>query len=535
MNKSISYIIILTVGIVLLLPSCGDFLEERSQNQAYVENATDLNELLIGEGYLTGGYSLDTTYSRTYTYWSNLCSKTNLTHFAIVHIMDDDTEEAASGSRGTSNANYVRMKYANFHHWQADPAFDANNAEIKDQNWTESWKRINAMNSIIYQVSQLTGGDENEAQLRRKVEGEARFLRAQYYFWMANLYGQPYCKTTASTDPCIPFKITEAVEDHYFSRATSQIVYEQMVTDLTIAAKYLRGIIQPTKYRTNQTAAYTLLSRVYLYMERYEEAIAAADSALQNNSYSLLNFNDIERNSVVYIDSPEVIFTHGSNDIPVLLGPTIQNSPTNYTNSYSASEDLLAQYDPTDLRLERFFFKRGTGNVESTSRTGIGMRCIKTWSSLEEVSDRFAIRLPEAYLNKAEALACLNRETEAIATVNELRSKRFAIAPTITKTGDELIQFIRDERRRELCFEGHRWFDLRRYAVNTRCPFTKSIRHKSFTIDGTNAVEEGYYELKPYPEDKAAYILPIPQDAIDFNKGELSNEPRNQRELQHNN
>ena len=78
----------------------------------------------------------------------------------------------------------------------------------------------------------------------------------------------------------------------------------------------------------------------------------------------------------------------------------------------------------------------------------------------DEIGMDFLIRLPEVILNKAEALAMLTRDGDAKTELEKLRSKRFAAAPSVTATGEALIDFIRDERCRELCFEGHRWFDL---------------------------------------------------------------------------
>lgn len=58
--------------------------------------------------------------------------------------------------------------------------------------------------------------------------------------------------------------------------------------------------------------------------------------------------------------------------------------------------------------------------------------------------------------------------TIALNAVNELRKKRISEEKYKDKSGlsgDELLEFVRNERRRELCFEGHRWFDLRRYGM----------------------------------------------------------------------
>ena len=80
-----------------------------------------------------------------------------------------------------------------------------------------------------------------------------------------------------------------------------------------------------------------------------------------------------------------------------------------------------------------------------------------------------AFRLAEAYLNAAEAAVMNKQEALARTLIEELRQKRFneenytPIDPTLT--GDALLERIRLERRLELCFEGHRWFDLRRYGM----------------------------------------------------------------------
>ena len=527
MKKIIVYMVLLCS---MAFMACGDFLEEYSQNQAYVEKVVDLDELLIGEGYWPvrcGNYEVDTSNADMVSYWSSVTLVLNQ-YFVFVHLMDDDATEylsytgTSTAGIGTSEKNYVRMKAAHAHHWQPDPLLDANNEEIEDKNWSSIWSRIAAMNSVIYQVGELRSGEDDQ-QLCDRVEGEARFLRAQYYFWMANLYGQPYRKATAATDLCIPLKTTGDIEDRLFSRATEAEVYGQMVADLEAATVLLRGVEQNTKYRTNQ-AAFALLSRVHLYMENYEAAIACADSVLKNNAYELLDLNAYKEGSAVYVSSPEVIFTHAPNMMCVIQSPHYQpNTVMSYASCYTSSDDLMACFDEDDLRRKAFFIER--------KAPGTGYMCVKTQHYDEHVSDFMAIRLPEVYLNKAEALALLGRDADAIATVQELRSNRFATPSSITASGDELVNFIRDERRRELCFEGHRWFDLRRYAVNSVCPFEKSITHVSLAFANGMTYTEGYYVLNPYSQDKAAYVLPIPTYAIEFNEGNLTNEVRPQREM----
>ena len=525
MKKEILYIGLLC-GFLLGFSACGDFLEEHSQNMAYVKSVTDLDEILIGEGYWPSNVNmyLDTTYDDVITGWGQVTANMK-TFFPYIHLMDDDVSEYLYGNGGgNSEKNYPRLKAAHVHHWQSDPFLNAENVEIKDENWSTVWRRIAAMNSVIYQLD-LVRKQGDDPQICNRVEGEARFLRAQYYFFLANLYGRPYCKATATTDLCIPLKTSEDIYMDYFARATSSAVYGQMVEDLQRATVLLRGTEQTTKYRTNQTAAFILLSRVHLFMENYEAAIACADSALANREYRLRDLNEYTGGSAVYVNSPEVVFTHSQNMMAVLHGPVYARGK--YASSFTSSDDLIRSFDGKDLRLKAFFMQR--------SALGDGYRCVKTRLIDEGVSDILAIRIPEAYLNKAEAQALLGLDAEAINTVNELRSKRFATEnlSAITENGEALVNFIRDERRRELCYEGHRWFDLRRYAVNSVHPFEKEIRHVSYAYtEGSNEVySAGTYVLKPYSQDMAAYILPIPKYAIEYNEGLLTNEIRPEREM----
>ena len=111
----------------------------------------------------------------------------------------------------------------------------------------------------------------------------------------------------------------------------------------------------------------------------------------------------------------------------------------------------------------------------------------------------------------------LGREAEAISTLQELRSKRMSDAGTINETGEGLIKFIRDERRRELCGAGQRWFDLRRYAVHPTYPEKTTIKHDYYEWDNGTAVLKKTYVLGEYPED-GGWLLPMPSYALESNE-----------------
>ena len=520
-------------GFVVLFfgfSSCSDFLEEYSQNQVYATSAEDLNELLAGECFLPW-MSYISIYSQV------TMSSVSSYNWPWLHVMDDDSEEFLVGELAVDQAS-PRNVFAPFHRWQSDPFTTIEDKQWRDEDWSHLYERIAVLNNIIYYANEFRDTEE-DLELLSQVEGEARFLRASYYFLLVNIYGKPYNKSTAYEDAGVPLKTSEVIEDIYFTRSSVGAVYEQIVRDLQDAAKCLEGVVPVSAIRVGSAAVNALLSRVYLYMEEYEKAIDAADMVLlANYSYNVFHLNTWEAGqNVISSSSVETIFHQGGNSVPVVFlndSTNSWNGDDRRASSFQVSDDLLSCYESGDLRRTAFF------RFSTKTRATLPDK-YKTWRTVsndpEQVGEDFLIRLPEVILNKAEALAMLNRDDEAKTELEKLRSKRFKAEDLqpVTETGEELVNFIRDERRRELCFEGHRWFDLRRYAVNSIYPLKSdfSIRHTNYTYDANSQswYRNGYYELGSYQTDEAAWIVPIPNYAIEFNQGNLTNEVRPEREL----
>ena len=524
MNK-LNNILLATI-VALGMSSCSGFLEEYSQNLSYAKTAQDLNELLIGNGYMENN---STSVGYYVTLWA--MGTTGEPNFPWIHVMDDDSEEFIAGGPYDYSLNTAINNLSGFFRWQDRPFKRLDGVSLTDITWKRCYAHIAAVNAIIYKAEEFrTKGVDKDIALLNKVEGEAYFLRAGYYFLLVNIYGQPYAKATAATDLGVPLKITETVEDKYFSRTAVGPVYDQIVSDLKTAAGFLDGIQQPSIYRANQTAAYILLSRVYLYMEQYDLAIQAANSAIANGAYTIRDLNNfVTGTDFTSKSSPETVFSQGGYAMNLIQADDQTNTYfPNMSHSYKVSGDLLSQYTATDLRPKAFFRASTVNKVMQSSK-----QIVPAAATYTLISDNFLLRIPEVYLNKAEAQAMLGQDGPAKETLQELRSKRFKPADltTITATGASLVDTIRNERRRELCFEGHRWFDLRRYAVNSIYPFSKFIKHEVNAYNGGVNYIAGFYELKPYAQDEAAYIIPIPDYAITFNNGALTNFERPVRSI----
>ena len=140
------------------------------------------------------------------------------------------------------------------------------------------------------------------------------------------------------------------------------------------------------------------------------------------------------------------------------------------------------RYDDKDMRLALWF---------STDRLVILKKNVESYAPTN------TIRISEAYLNRAEAYAQLEKLTEGLSDLNELRRHRILDYQDISlQDSKRLLEEVRLERRLEFCFDWHRWFDLRRYGM-------PSISHDYKSKAGMPWVR---YTLR---EKDPLYTLPI--------------------------
>ncbi len=505
MKRNIVYII----ALLTICTACSDFLEEQSQDLTYATSCKDLEELLIGSGYMKQINAKD-------HYALKVTNETSSAYFPWIHVMDDDTEEYVYGALAGSTT-WSRELIGGFHRWEKDPC-NVEGEFYEDITWKRLYRHIGVMNVILDKADEFGSDPEEE---RNRVKGQAYFLRAAYYYLLVNFYAKPYSVASASSDPGVPLKLTSWVEDKNWSRSPVDSVYNQIVSDLKASITALSGIKMKSAYWTNEYAARVLLSRVYCYMGKWELVPSLCDEVLAGD-YALVDLNnpgDANTYGLTWFSSPETIFTQGGNTAKALFS----KGTGNCNSCFQMSEELFGLFREGDLRPD-FIWKPGESRIPQKWRWDV------FYTGIEQVSDNFLIRLAEVYLNKAEALAMTGREAEAKETLQQLRMKRIAPASLteIGYSGKALIGFIREERRRELCFEGQRWFDLRRYAVCSKYPESKEIRHKHYkhTISASSkpGVYQGYYLLRPYPH--TGWVLPIPGFEIEQNDGTMVNNER---------
>ena len=518
--RTIKYVAL--AGMAALVVSCSDFLEEYSQSSFYAESWEDLNELLVGSGYVQ----------------PEVCgtmSQTGSPNFGtFIHYVGDELDEnnLAVESRTIS---YSKPYTFGYYTWQQRSGQNQEYTDFYDDNkeWTKCYYGINVANNILAAVGSVPCATDEEIRGCAKVRAEARFLRAAFYYWLVNVYGQPYNAATADTDLGVPVKTSENVEDRKFDRNTVQEVYDLILSDLEAARADFR-IYDTEKnsiYRADSTAVNLLLSRVFLYMGRWQECVDAANRVIDAHP-ALMQLNG--NNSPFSVEgNVENIFSMGGNDLPAQMDYAYQG--------YRVSAELYGLYGDDDLRKTQWFWHLGhfigltklepynVSTNESSSPSAPDYYYYELYvhgwgGKIASVSNVFLLRSAEAYLNKAEAEAYLGHETEAREALNHLRGYRYQTGTAeVTASGEELVGEIRKERRKEFILEGQRWFDLRRYRVCPVYPERISLTHDyTYYVDelSSEIVRRERFVLK---EDDPSWTLPIPYEVLEFNTGMQGN------------
>ena len=488
--------------ICILGSSCKKFLEESSQSEFTPKTTVSFSELLMGTAY-------PLVNSDPFNY--------------ALSYMDDDVQQypfpiTNSGNDVTSPLSLPAYS------WQPDyfeglmsSGFDGSGASI--DAYKNYYKHIAGAN-IALQYGESSEGTKEEKDF---LMGQAYSLRAFYYFQLVNLYGRPYNDSTTSPEKSlgVPLILTSNVSDSMPSRNTVAEVYQQIVSDLDHAFEKLDVDKKSDDiYRMNFIAAHLLASRVALYMENWDSVISAANYVIQYHP-ALMDLNDFFPREVLSNGSYKYYTIVGEQSVESIwvFGNINETFPNQNVSSYNMSKSLINLFDTKDLR-SQFYYLKVPDVLLPFVTTPAQARKWAITNGGAVTSFGCSFRSSEAYLNRAESYiqkfiltGDAKFEQEALNDLNTLRSKRFApedFIPLTAMAGDSLLQFCREERRRELFFEGHRWFDLRRYGM-------PEIEHSYSGVRG----QSDTYILKRHDPQ---YTMQIPQTAIDLNQHLIQNE-----------
>lgn len=365
--------------------------------------------------------------------------------------------------------------------------------------WDDGYRIILRANLILENIDNLADGD-----VKNNIRGQALAMRAMVHFDMARLYCVAPQHGSAS-DLGIPYLISSDASQKP-GRSTVGETFTKIMDDLTTAASLIgddNGV-----YQLNKSSVQMLIARVQFYSGNDAAALTALNAVLTGNPpvASKANFQDVWKD-----DSDEGVLFKMANTTQDNIGVGVQYSqtgPDGVRSEYVADFAFYQEFQDGpngngDIRLGAYF---STSEFSGTMQNHIS-KWFGASSKNANVSDTQVLRLSEGYLTRAEILASTD-EAAALADLNVVRDQRYD-SYTGGETGAALLAAIRMERRKELAFEGHRFFDLKRLNVDiTRSAFGDAS-------DGTGTSLPA--NVRTLPVGDFRFQLPIPQAELNAN------------------
>ena len=419
-------------------------------------------------------------------------------------------ESSVGAGGGTDGIETVQL--ANF---TADPS----NAAAKDV-----WRANPGILRANLALSVLPDTEMDEA-LKSRLMGECYFLRAHYYFIMVRFFGDVPLRT----------KPLFASDNLNIARTPKEQVYEQIISDTREAIErlpYKKQYGSTDLGRACKEAAECMLAKIFLTLgTNYGEVVTLCED-IEGQGYDLskmpyadnwynpdtgkLNQNGPESLFEIQYTGDPAASTNWLSDndnqsqwLNCFMAPRNSNMVGGGGYGWQhVTQEFVDAYEPGDLRKDYTIFYEGCPDFDGKeydpewSTTGYNVRkwCIPT-SIADKVDNCPAnivvYRFADVLLMKAEALNELGRTQEAQVPLNIVRA-RAGLSPVETTDKAKMKSTIIHERRMELAFEGHRWFDMIRidggqYAVN----FLRGIGKKNVTV--------------------GRLLYPVPQVEIDSN------------------
>lgn len=437
-------LILATLATGLLFSSCESFLEEKPESFLSAESEeVDAN---LVEAELQGAYK------------------------ALIFFKND--RPSMIGILGTDEAQGATVEV---NYWAEQGALDKYNTSLNSDNWLTKWLwdagyfSVSRANTTIRAARNVSGVTE---EWKASKEAEARFIRGVAYFMLAQYFGDV---------PLITEDTKPSARPNYPRESLSKI-YEYIVTDLTYAETNLQ-----TEYRAARAtigAAKAMLMKVYMY--------AQPESGYRDLGKAKTKFEEIEKlNQYVlennYGDLFKVEFENGTESVYEFQFeyPDLPNQLQYFSGSRAIGNigegGGFEIYLPTQRYLNLFTEGDGDERYAASLRTEFYLngelitsagdpeyiaphckkyedpRDINAGNSAKNI---YYIRYADLILLYAE---CLNAEGNiggAKAQVQRVRDRARVTTPITAQTQEEMLDFIYEERMRELGMEGWRRFDL---------------------------------------------------------------------------
>lgn len=463
---------LISVGAMLLLTSCGDFLSKSPDNRTNLDSPAAVSELLVS------AYP-ESTYS------------------GFLEAMSDN-----AGDKGLGQYVVEYQPNTNSYFWKDENS----DGESATDYWNGCYAAIAHSNQALKAIEEAS-----DKELYRAQRGEALITRAYAHFMLVNIFGKHYDPKTCSTDLGVPY-VTEPEDVVYrkYERETVGTIYKNIEADMLEAIDLVmdENYVAP-KYHFTKAAVYAFASRFYLYKGEWDKVIDYSDKVLGENPVSKLRDWNGKYSSY---DVNELWATYTKSEEPanILLARAITDWPSALVViRYSLSMDKVIELFQ-NAPIENYKSVVGdkvvyAGNSEQCALVPKLPRRMQDMGGNMGLPNTICplFTMEEVLFNRAEAYTMIKEYDKALRDLDFFNAKRVsgykpenpkidekdikdayltkkgpALAPFYTIEDERqknLIWYLLDMRRREFIHEGLRWFDIKR--------FNFEIQHKEFGKD----------------------------------------------------
>lgn len=421
--------------------------------------------------------------------------------YGDVHAGDDYQYNNLGGSNRASF--YYDMNY------QTASEFTSSNVA-----WKSPYIVIGRANRIIAAAEGGALSDAAEAKATiDQYAAEAKVLRALAHFDLVRIYGKPYTEDQGASLG-VPL-VTEVLESNAKpARSTVAEVYTQVVKDLTEAISSNALATETEPGYVSVWGAKAILSRVYLNMGDYANALSVAEDIIKNSGAALWTRDQYFKAwDASTPNESEFLFrlnVAGSTDNNDLNGIGNLQQRDGYKEMVATKKfvDMLTS-DPKDVRNDMFLPAKAEKEVAVYGTNKVFLNKLRgQGGNLRNVTIVPIIRLSEVYLTAAECAFRNNDKTKAVEYLNDLVKNRTTTVASLATVDNITLDRILIERRKELIGEGQRYFD--------------ALRNNETITRYTSEADKGWHktlskEAQSFNRDYFKAIVAIPQAEINAN------------------
>jgi hypothetical protein len=425
--------------------------------------------------------------------------------YGDVHAGDDYQYNNIGGSNRASF--YYDMNY------QTASEFTSSTSS-SNVAWKSPYIVIGRANRIIAAAEGGALSDAAEAKATiDQYAAEAKVLRALAHFDLVRIYGKPYTEDQGASLG-VPL-VTEVLESNAKpARSTVAEVYTQVVKDLTEAISSNALATETKPGYVSVWGAKAILSRVYLNMGDYANALSVAEDIIKNSGAALWTRDQYFKAwDASTPNESEFLFrlnVAGSDDNNDLNGIGNLQQRDGYKEMVATKKfvDMLTS-DPKDVRNDMFLPAKAEKEVAVYGTNKVFLNKLRgQGGNLRNVTIVPIIRLSEVYLTAAECAFRNNDKTKAVEYLNDLLKNRTTTEASLATVDNITLDRILIERRKELIGEGQRYFD--------------ALRNNETITRYTSEADKGWHqtlskEAQSFNRDYFKAIAAIPQAEINAN------------------